>query len=59
LKQINQYLKIVRLSVYQNQDHYSSGLGLGICKSICDSLGWALCVESKEDKGTVVVVGLK
>lgn len=33
-----------------------AGLGLSICQSICDCLGYALQIESKEAKGTVVTV---
>ena len=36
----------------------SSGIGLYLCKRICDSLGVKLCIESEVAKGTSVYIGL-
>lgn len=36
----------------------SSGIGLYLCKRICDSLGVKLCIESEVSKGTSVYIGL-
>ena len=39
-------------------DKRASGLGLSLCKQVCDKLGHGLSIESEPDKGTTVRVDL-
>ena len=39
-------------------DKRASGIGLNLCKRICDSLGHGLSIESVPDQGTVVRIDL-
>lgn len=39
-------------------DKRASGLGLSLCKQVCDSLGHGISIESVPDRGTVVRVDL-
>lgn len=40
-------------------DQKASGLGLYLCKEICDKLGHSITIESELDKGTKVKIGLQ
>lgn len=37
-------------------DFEGSGIGLAICKTVCDRLGWSIAVDSKVNEGTVISV---
>ena len=40
-------------------DHRASGIGLYLCKQICDRLGHTIRAESKVGEGTVIRIGLE
>lgn len=45
---------------YQGRaDHRASGIGLYLCKQICDRLGHTIRAESKVGEGTVIRIGLE
>ncbi len=41
------------------EDKRASGIGLYLCKRICDALGHEISIESSEGSGTVVKIGLE
>ena len=45
---------------YQGRaDHRASGIGLYLCKQICDRLGHTIRAESRVGEGTVIRIGLE
>ena len=39
-------------------DKRASGIGLNLCKRVCDNLGHGISVESAPDRGTIVRIDL-
>lgn len=40
-------------------DKKASGIGLYLCKRVCDNLGIGICAESEPGKGTIIKIDLK
>ncbi|MBP5184592.1 MAG: sensor histidine kinase, partial [Lachnospiraceae bacterium] len=41
------------------EDKRASGIGLFLCKRVCDALGHSISISSKEGSGTTVKIGLE
>lgn len=44
------------VKLHSKDDYSGSGIGLAICKSVCDRHGWDLEIKSKLGKGTEVIL---
>ena len=51
---VNIFEPFIRL--HSKSEYSGSGIGLAICKSICDRHGWHIGVKSELDKGTTVII---
>ena len=51
---INVFDPFIRL--HSKSEFSGSGIGLAICKSICDRHGWAIGLKSEADKGTAIII---
>ena len=53
---VNIFEPFVRL--HSKTEYKGSGIGLAICKSICDRHGWSIDAVSEIDKGTVITISI-
>ena len=53
---VNIFDPFVRL--HSKSEYSGSGIGLAICKSICDRHGWQIRVESELDRGATVIISV-
>ena len=53
---INIFDPFIRL--HSKSEFSGSGIGLAICKSVCDRHGWGISVKSEPDKGTSVIISV-
>ena len=44
--------------LHSKSEYEGSGIGLAICKSICDRHGWTLGVKSEKGKGTKMIISI-
>ena len=51
---VNIFDPFIRL--HSRSEYSGSGIGLAICKSVCDRHGWDIGVKSEPDKGTSVII---
>ena len=51
---VNIFDPFIRL--HTKSEYEGSGIGLAICKSICDRHGWTIEVKSEKGKGTRMIL---